>query len=232
MSNPQKGPRLYLRRRKGREPMWAILDVKVEVGTGCCECDRTGAEKALAQYLAEKHVAPGALPPSELWVVEVMACYLKEHAAHSPSKEWIGHTSQPILDWWAGKTLADVNGTNCRQYVTWRTAQTRRHGKNPKPISTQTARHELKTLRTAINWYHAEYGPLPTVPKVTLPEKKPQRADYYLTRKEAAERIRAARSNPRRPCTAGAARVGSRASDSRRRASMPGCCRICAAGSE
>jgi hypothetical protein len=76
-----------------------------------------------------------------------MARYLKEHAAHSPSKEWIGHTSQPILDWWAGKTLADVNGTNCREYVTWRTAQTHCHGKNPEPISAQTTRHELKTLR-------------------------------------------------------------------------------------
>jgi hypothetical protein len=47
----------------------------------------------------------------------------------------------------------------------------------------------LKTLRTAINWYHAEHGPLPSVPKVTLPEKKPQRSDYWLTRKEAAARI-------------------------------------------
>jgi hypothetical protein len=59
----------------------------------------------------------------------------------------IGYTSQPILDWWAGKTLADVNGTNSREYVTWCTAQTHRHGKNPKPISTQTTRRELKTLR-------------------------------------------------------------------------------------
>jgi len=126
-----------------------------------------------------------------------VACYLKEHAASSPSREWISHTASPILDWWVDKTLADVNGVNCRGYVTWRTAQKHRHGKNPKPISVQTARHELKTLRTAINWYHKEHGPLPSVPKVTLPEKKPQRPDYYLTRKEVADRIRSARSNSR-----------------------------------
>src|SRR5262249_47297236 len=197
MSNPRKGPRLYLRRRQGREPMWAILDVKVEIGTGCRECDRAGAEKALAKYLAEKHEAPGALAPGELWVAEVMASYLKEHAVGSPSKEWIGYTAQPILNWWADKTLADVSGKNCRDYVMWRTAQQHRHGKHPKPISEQTARHELKTLRTAINWYHGEHGPLPSVPKVTLPQKKPQRPDYYLSRKEAAARIRAARSSPR-----------------------------------
>jgi integrase len=126
-----------------------------------------------------------------------MLCYLKEHAAHSVSKEWIGHTAQPILEWWADKTLADINGANCRDYVTWRTAQKHRHGKQPKAISVQTARHELKTLRTAVNFYHGEHGPLPSVPKVTLPEKKPQRTDYWLTREEVAARIRAARSDPR-----------------------------------
>jgi hypothetical protein len=127
----------------------------------------------------------------------VIASYLKEHAAHSPSRVWIGHTAGPILNWWADKTLADVSGANCREYVTWRTAQKHRHGKNAKPISVQTARHELKTLRTAINWYHAEHGPLPSVPKVTLPQKKAQRSDYWLTREEVAARIRAARSSPR-----------------------------------
>jgi hypothetical protein len=69
-----------------------------------------------------------------------MATYLKEHAAHSPSREWIGHTAEPILEWWAEKTLADVNGPNCRDYVKWRTAQTSQRSKNPRPISDQTAR--------------------------------------------------------------------------------------------
>jgi hypothetical protein len=101
------------------------------------------------------------------------------------------------LEWWADKTLVDVNGANCRKYVDWRTAQTHRQGKDPKPISEQTARHELKTLRTAINFYHSEHGPPPSVPKVTLPGKKPQRTDYWLMRKEVAARIRAARSDPR-----------------------------------
>jgi hypothetical protein len=99
-----------------------------------------GVEKALGEYLGRKHTAPGALPPQELWVAEVMATYLKEHAAHSPSREWIGHTAEPILEWWAEKTLADVNGPNCRDYVKWRTAQTSQRSKNPRPISDQTAR--------------------------------------------------------------------------------------------
>jgi integrase len=76
--------------------------------------------------------------------------------------------------------------------VLWRTRQTYRG----RTISDQTARHDLKTLRTAINWYHREHGPLPSVPRVTLPPKAPQRKDYWLTRDEVAARIRAARKSP------------------------------------
>jgi hypothetical protein len=75
-----------------------------------------------------------------------MACYLKEHAAHSPSKEWIGYTSQPILDWWAGKTLADVNGTQQPRICDVAHRADAPPRQEPEAISTQTTRHELKTL--------------------------------------------------------------------------------------
>jgi integrase len=80
--------------------------------------------------------------------------------------------------------------------VVTRTSQPHRRAKSEKFISEQTARHDLKTLRTAINWYHGEY-PLPSVPKVWMPPKAPQRDDYWLTRDEVAARIRAARKNER-----------------------------------
>jgi hypothetical protein len=62
MPNPQKGPRLYLRRRKGREPVWAILDGKIEEGTGCRQCDRAGAEKALANISPRNTSPPVPFP--------------------------------------------------------------------------------------------------------------------------------------------------------------------------
>jgi hypothetical protein len=55
----------------------------------------------------------------------------------------------------------------------------------------------VSTACTAIKFYHSEHGPLPSKPKVTLPEKKPQRTDYWLTRKEVTASIRAARSDSR-----------------------------------
>ncbi len=77
--------------------------------------------------------------------------------------------SVPILDWWGEKALSEVNKTSCDAYVTWRTAQ---------DVSDQTARHELKTLRAAINHYHASaYGPLDAVPVVTLPAKAERKID-------------------------------------------------------
>jgi integrase len=127
-----------------------------------------------------------------------MATYLREHAETSRSRDWLVHTAEPISVWWAGKLLSDVNGSNCRAYVEWRTSQPiKSYKKRPaRRVSDQTARHELKTLRAAIRFYHKEHGPLTAVPAVTLPARTPTRADYFWSRSEAAARIRAARSRP------------------------------------
>lgn len=130
---------------------------------------------------------------ANLFIDEVVAAYLKDYAAHSPSREFLIHTAKPIVEWWTGKTLAEVNGTNCRRYVAWRIARPKRNGGT---ISEQTARHDLKTLRAAINWYRAEHAPLMSVPKVTLPKKKAPRTDYWMERHDVATRIRVARKDP------------------------------------
>jgi integrase len=115
------------------------------------------------------------------------------------------HTGRRIAEWWTGKTLAEVNGSNCRRYVGWRVAQPKRNGGS---ISEQTARHDLKTMRAAINWYKAEHAPLMSVPKVTLPQKKPAKADYWLQRDDAARRIRIARKDPQHRHVARALLIG------------------------
>jgi integrase len=210
MPRRRKPPRLYLRSRKGRDEFWVIRDGSAEVSTGCHRDDAQGAEDAFRKYLGEKHQAPGSLPPEQLYVDEVMATYLKDYAEFAPSRDWLFLMATPITEWWAGKTLAEITGTNCQKYVRWRTGQRRKlpklkkappPGAPPPPpqplISDQTARHELKTLRTAINWYHSEH-PLPSVPKVILPEKSPPKDDYWLTRAQVAARIKAARKHPYR----------------------------------
>lgn len=195
MPRPRKAPRLELRRRRAdRGAKWYIRDGENRVSTGCGGTDIQRAQKALADYIAVKWAPPGALPSGELFVDEVITTYLKEHAEHSQSRDFLFHTARPVFEWWSGKTLAEVNEPNCHAYVRWRTGQKWRTNSS-KPISEQTARHDLKTLRTAINYYHKAHGPLPSKPSVTLPQRAPQRVEYWLTHSHVAARLKAAWRN-------------------------------------
>jgi integrase len=122
-----------------------------------------------------------------------MTAYLREYAKHRPSAQWIADMAAPILHWWGDKTLAEINGKACRDYIAWRTSQPiRAYRKRPaKTVSRGTARHELSVLRAAIRYYAKEYG-LNSVPIVSLPEEPPPRT-AYLTQQELAERLRKAR---------------------------------------
>jgi integrase len=199
MSRP-KPPRLYLKEQKRpRANAWYIRDRAKRIGTGCCEQDLEGAERILRDYLNEKYEPPQGLG-SDLLVVEAVAAYLKDYASHSRSKDFLFATAEPLLVWWNGKKVRDVNGIHCRRYVAWRTSQfKKRHRGSKKPpvkVSDQTARHDLKTLRAAINWYKREWDPDLIAPTVTLPKKAPPRLGYCLERSEVAARIRAARKSP------------------------------------
>ena len=153
----KKGPRLWLRQRDGRPSVWIIRDRRYQQGTGCGESDIEGAERALAEYIAQKHQAPktgGQLDKTA--VADCVNLYLKEHAPKTKSLDFIKHTAAPIIEWWGDKTLARINAKTCTEYVSWRTAQA---------VSDQTARHDLKRLRAAIRYYNAsEYGPLLSLP--------------------------------------------------------------------
>jgi integrase len=185
MPRPKKGPRLYLRPRSDRSSTWVIRDRAHEISTGCGEGELERAEQALERYIASKYSPPQKVGNQlqDVLVADVMTAYLREHAPHTQSVEFIKHTAAPIIDWWGTKTLADIKGKTCRDYVVWRVKL---------KVSDQTARHDLKTLRAAINHYHREHGPLPSVPMLTLPARSPPR-QRWLTRSEVAAMIRAAR---------------------------------------
>jgi integrase len=188
-----KGPRLYLRRLRASGSWWVILDGKSERGTGCREHDLAGAEKELARYIASKYqpARRAADRLEQILIADVVNVYLRERAPHTANPSFIAATAEPILAWWGRKTLADIRGNTCREYVTWRTSQTIRRRKVARKVSESTARHDLKTLRAAIRHFHAEYGPLPSEPKITLPDAAPSK-ERWLTKAEAARFVRAA----------------------------------------
>jgi hypothetical protein len=98
--------------------------------------------------------------------------------------------------WWQDKTLAEVNGANCRAYVQhrvsqqWKSSKPERTGNKPRMVSEAAPRRELEDLRAAIN-YHYRQGLCSEAVPVTLPEK-PLPRDTWLTRSEAAKLLRAA----------------------------------------
>ena len=201
MPRRSRGAYLYLRRDKREsDPTWVIRDSGREIRTGCSQSASQEAERELALYIAEKYNPPTREKQlAKLRIADLINIYLTERTPHVARPDFLLTTATPILDWWGTKCLDTVNAKACQDYVTWRCK---------KGVSDQTARHDLKTLRAAIRYYHANYGPLPAVPVVTLPSKAPQKEDYFLTRKQVADRIRAARKSTKTKHVARALLIG------------------------
>jgi integrase len=168
-------PRLYLDVSRGQ---WIIRDGARLIRTGCAERDRHGAEARLAAYLGQKHAPQRG--PSPL-IADILLAYASEHLPHTRASKNAAYNIGSLSSWWGDKKLADVTARNCRTY-----AQGRKQA---------AARRDLETLRAAIRYWHAEYGPLATVPAVVLPPK-PEPRQRWLTRVEVARLLWAARHTP------------------------------------
>lgn len=192
MPRPSKGPRLYLRKRKGAAPVYVIRDGSKEVSTGCAATDVEGAATCLRAYLAERF-SPRTSEKSldSILVSEVLMLYLSDLPADSPSRETIRYHVKALSGFWGDKSLADVRGSTCREYLTFRGGS----------VKLSTARQELKTIQAAINHWHRE-SPLEAVPKVTLP-KPGSRREMVLERSEVARMLWACRKLSREGRKAG-----------------------------
>lgn len=175
MPRRRAAPRLYL--DPGRK-QWVIRDGSSFVRTGCPECDRDGAEKRLAAYLGQKHTP---VPSSSPLISDILLAYATDHLPHTRAARNAAYHVGCLSAWWGDRTIADVTAKNCRAFA-------REH-------TPHSARRYLETLRAAIGHWHREYGPLPSVPAVTLPPKAEPR-ERWLTRSEAARILWAARRTP------------------------------------
>lgn len=188
MPRPRKPARLYLRKDpRWDQPIWVILDGARETSTGCAKRELAGAQKALEQYLADRYRPPATSRGGDLLVTEVLAFYKKERMPHTKRPDAIRVSLEPLGEFWAGKTIADIKGQTCRDYAVWRQKWSK--------VAASTARHDLVNLRAAINFYHAEYT-LDAVPVVTMPDKSQPR-ERWLDRDEIARLIWAAWRNKR-----------------------------------
>jgi integrase len=179
-----KGPRLWLRKprrdkagRITRAAVWLIRDGKHQESTGCGPDDRVRAEKQLELYLNRKHAKEAkksARDPDQIPIADVLNLYAEQIApGHARPRE----TAQKIdrlLTFFGKKTLAEINGHICRQFVASRST----------PIA---AREDLIVLRSAIN-FHREEGHCHKVVSVVLPPKAVGREEW-CTRAQVAKLI-------------------------------------------
>jgi integrase len=173
-------PRLWLKpASKGGPATWIIKSEGRRISTGLRAEQRSEAERALGDYLAEKHrpardrnQAPESIP-----VPDVLSVYFEAVKDRVADPAELRRRIGALLDFWGMKMLADVNGASCRDYV----AQSR---------SVASARRELEDLRSAIN-YHRREGFHDRIVSVSLPAQAKAR-ERWLTRSEAARLLWAA----------------------------------------
>ena len=177
-----KGRRLYLRPARHDKTghhaaIWIIRDGNHQQSTGCPAYDVSGAERALALYITNKHVrAAGASKrdPGQIPIADILAIYLRDVVSrHSRPKETKSRI-KALDSFFGDKLLSYVTGETCRAYVAQRSTDA-------------AARRELEDLRAAIN-HHRREGLCDKIVEVVLPPERPHR-QRWLTRSEAARLI-------------------------------------------
>jgi integrase len=125
--------------------------------------------------------------------------YYQDLPEDSPTKKTIKYHINALKPFWGAKSLGDVKGSTCREYIKGRTecSKTTMTHSTRGPVKSSTARQELKTFQAAINHWHEE-SPLKAVPKVKLPPAG-ERRERVLERSEVAAMLWACRNLSRTP---------------------------------
>jgi integrase len=185
MPRRAKSARLWLRPEtqnagKGlrRAANWVILDRGNHIATSCLAHETAKAETCLAAYIAQKYQPSRQRHDiDEIDVADVISIYVDDRKLQeSEGANKLFARLERLNEFWGAKKLAEVNGETCREYA-------RQCGTDG------SARRDLEDLRAAIN-HHAKEGYHRGVVRVVLPPKGKSR-DRWLTRKEAADLVRA-----------------------------------------
>ncbi|MGY4476320.1 integrase [Bradyrhizobium sp. USDA 3364] len=180
MPRKSKGPRLYLRERRGREAVWVILDGRDEISTGCSPNDRGSAEKALANYITAKHKPDWQNShPAEVAVADVLAYYGSNKAPSLGHPELVGYHMVPLLKHFGTMTCWEIDAESCKAYVNRRMA-----GEIGRRVKESTTRRELVTLSAALTFAY-DQRKLSHPISVSLPKESEPRAGW-LKRGQAA----------------------------------------------
>lgn len=176
MPRRSSGPKLWF--DKARET-WTIIDGRKRSRTGLNADETARAEEALGDYIAAKHTIRDG--PNPL-LSDVLSAYSDEKLAGKVSEAHILYDIAHLNKWWGTKCVSDINSNNCKAYA--------RHRK-----AGASSRRELAFLGAAVKHWHAEHGPLRSIPVVVLPPA-PAGRSHWMTREQAAVFLWHARKTP------------------------------------
>jgi integrase len=181
MPRPEKGARLWLRQRRGRDAVWVILDRGREISTGASEGDLGAAEKVLADHIGRKRRPRfGDGQADHVLIADVLAEYGEIHGPKTRRPDLIGFAVAKLLDFFGDATAGSITRASCAGYVDWRIKQSSRGA----PIKPATARRELVVLSAALRWCWKE-GKIDRPIPVSLPPQAGPR-ERHLSRAEVA----------------------------------------------
>ncbi len=196
MPRPSKGARLVWR-KESRKPDgslrskegWYVEDGGKRYPTGCGKSDLVEAQRLLSEHVVGKHqpARERNRDPDQVEIADVITVYADDVVSVNPNPEYRKATAsrlEAVLDFFGSKTLDDIDGALCREYVAGPAK-----GGRVLPLPAM-ARRQLEDLRAAINHYHAEKF-VTSVPKIVLPPRG-DTEKRALTRSEAARLLLAA----------------------------------------
>jgi integrase len=194
MPRPNRGHQLKFYQPRGyKARQWVIFwydrGTKREHATGLVDSRAVkNAEGYKTQWLAERERPSGPVSPDGMTVAQALDLYGTNYAPTVEDPERIGYAIDALLPFWGELPVSSVKGETCRRYAKERKVK---RGKKLAAAAANTVRRELGTLNAALEYCRIE-GYLTAAPAVWLPERGRAR-DRWLTRKEAAAILRAAK---------------------------------------
>jgi integrase len=179
MPRRNSGPRLrFLEKRGCFYICWTEAGRSRERSTGTA--DREQAQITLAEFLQQRDRRAGPRDPSQVLVTDLLTEYSAERGPKVAAQNRIAYAVLALTDFFEGNSVNDVSPQTCMRYA------------DKRGRSTGTVRRELGVLRAAINYAHKN-GRITRPVGVELPDR-PEPRDRWMTRKETARLIRAART--------------------------------------
>jgi hypothetical protein len=138
MPRRNQGPKLrWLAERGVYYITWTVNGRSRKRSTG--KTSREEAEIIFAEWLQARGRKHGPSDPAQTLVTDVLADYAREHGPKVVAPRAIGSAIEPLTNFWAGRSVADVTRYTCERYGTARQR------------SVSTVRRELAVLSAAIN---------------------------------------------------------------------------------